>query len=52
LIVDEGERARLGRAARTRPAVICDPRTEMRRLHRVLAAHPPASELSLTALAG
>src|SRR5687768_12682053 len=52
LIVDAGERQRLGLAARTRPAVICDPRTEMRRLQQALAAHPPVSELPLAALAG
>jgi glycosyltransferase involved in cell wall biosynthesis len=52
LIVDAGERARLGQAARNRPAVIGDPRTEMRRLQQVLAAHPPAADLPLAALAG
>jgi glycosyltransferase involved in cell wall biosynthesis len=52
LIVDPGERDRLGQAARLRPAVICDPRREMRRLQQVLAAHRPASEAPLAALAG
>jgi glycosyltransferase involved in cell wall biosynthesis len=52
LIVDPDERRRLGQAARRRPAAICDPRNEMRRLQRVLAAHRPASELPLAALAG
>ena len=52
LIADDGQRRRLGQAALNRPAVICDPRTEMRRLQRVLAAHPPVSDLPLEALAG
>jgi glycosyltransferase involved in cell wall biosynthesis len=52
LIVDAGERERLGQAARNRPAVICDPRAELRRLQRALAAHRPASALRLAALAG
>jgi glycosyltransferase involved in cell wall biosynthesis len=52
LIVDAGERARLGQAARNRPAVICNPRTEMRRLQQALAGRPPGAELRLAALAG
>ena len=52
VIVDAGERERLSRAARSRPAVICDPRTEMRRLQQVLAAHSAAAEMPLAALAG
>ena len=52
LIVDAGERGRLGRAARKRPAVICDPRTEMRRLQHVLAAYSPAVDVPLAVLAG
>lgn len=52
LIVDAEARARMGRAARCRPAVICDPRAEMRRLQRVLAAHAPVAEEPLAALAG
>jgi len=52
LIVDADGRARMGRAARCRPAVICDPRAEMRRLQQVLAAHPPAVEEPLALLAG
>jgi glycosyltransferase involved in cell wall biosynthesis len=52
LIVDAGERARLGQAARSRPAVICNPRTEMRRLQQALAARPPGVGLPLAALAG
>ena len=52
LIVDAGQRARLGQAARHRPAAICDPRTEIRRLQQVLASFPPPVEAPLTALAG
>jgi hypothetical protein len=52
LIVDAGERERLSQAARSRPAVICDPRTEMRRLQQALAAHPVAAGMPLAALAG
>jgi len=52
LIVDAGERGRLGRAARNRPAVMGDPRTEMRRLQHLLAAHAPAVDVPLAALAG
>jgi glycosyltransferase involved in cell wall biosynthesis len=52
LIVDAGQRARLGQAARLRPAAVCDPRTEIRRLQQVLAAFPPSVETPLTALAG
>jgi glycosyltransferase involved in cell wall biosynthesis len=52
LIVDAGQRSRLGQAARHRPAAICDPRTEIRRLQQVLASFPPAADTPLTALAG
>jgi glycosyltransferase involved in cell wall biosynthesis len=52
LIVDGDLRARMGSAARSRPAAICDPRAEMRHLQQVLAAHPPAAALPLAALAG
>jgi glycosyltransferase involved in cell wall biosynthesis len=52
LIVDADARARMGQAARCRPAVICDPRAEMRRLQRVLAAYSPVAEEPLAALAG
>jgi len=52
LIVDGEARARMGQAARCRPAVICDPRAQLRRLQRALAAHSPAAEEPLAALAG
>ena len=52
LIVDGGHRARLGQAARNRPAAICDPRTEIRRLQQVLTSFPPVADTTLTALAG
>ena len=39
-------------AARGRPAAVCDPRAEMRRLQQLLAAQRPAVELPLAALAG
>jgi len=52
LIVDAGQRTRLGQAARHRPAAVCDPRTEIRRLQQVLASFPPAADTPLTALAG
>ena len=52
LIVDGDMRARMGSVARNRPTAICDPRVEMLRLHQVLAAHSPAAEEPLAALAG
>jgi hypothetical protein len=52
LIVDPSGRTRLGQAARNRPAVICNPRTEMRRLQQALAGHAPGAEQPLAALAG
>src|SRR5688572_1243363 len=52
LIVDGDLRDRMGRAARSRPAAICDPCVEMRHLQQVLAAHPPGADLPVAALAG
>jgi glycosyltransferase involved in cell wall biosynthesis len=52
LIVDGDMRARMGSAARGRPAAVCDPCVEMRHLEQVLAAHPPVADLRLAALAG
>jgi glycosyltransferase involved in cell wall biosynthesis len=37
LVIDPELRARLGAAARRRPAVLCDPSRQMRRIHEVLS---------------
>jgi len=52
-LIGDGElRARLAEAARRRPAAVCEPRHEMRRLQQLLAAQRSPIELPLAAVAG
>lgn len=52
LIVDGDLRDRMGRAARSRPAAICDPFVQMQQLQQVLATRRAVAETHLAALAG